>query len=121
MFNSQIEKLMNSSMHSQFVIKRQQKKDAREMQEIKDREKLLKEDVKKKPGDDPFEEYITMRVKRAQLVWTYEEHKKKIAEVKELIIKTREKIADMKGDEEKGSYMYYRAQRMQTPSSLAVF
>jgi hypothetical protein len=77
------------------AIKRQQKKDAREMQEIKDREKLLKEDVKKKPGDDPFEEYITMRVKRAQLVWTYQEHKKKIAEVKELIIKTREKIADM--------------------------
>jgi hypothetical protein len=34
---------------------------------------------------------------------------------------TQEKITDMKGDEEKGSYMYYRAQRMQTPSSLAVF
>ena len=77
------------------AIKRQQKKDAREMQEIKDRETLLKEDVKKKPGDDPYEEYITMRVKRAQLVWTYEEHKKKMAEVKELIIQTRKKIADM--------------------------
>jgi len=77
------------------AIKRQQKKDAREMQEIKDREKLLKEDVKKKPGDDPYEEYITMRVKRAQLVWTYEEHKKKMAEVKDLIIETRKKIGEM--------------------------
>jgi hypothetical protein len=77
------------------AIKRQQKKDAREMTEIKDREALLKEDVKKKPGDDPYEEYITMRVKRAQLVWTYEEHKKKMAEVKELIINTRKRISDM--------------------------
>ncbi len=84
------------------AIKRQRKKDDREMQEIKDREKLLKEDVKKKPGDDPYEEYITMRVKRAQLVWTYQEHKKKIEEVRDLIIKTREKIEEM--DEEHPDY-----------------
>lgn len=84
------------------AIKRQRKKDDREMQEIKDREKLLKEDVKKKPGDDPYEEYITMRVKRAQLVWTYQEHKKKIEEVRDLIIKTREKIKKM--DEEHPDY-----------------
>lgn len=77
------------------AIKRQQKKDAREMTEIKDREALLKEDVKKKAGDDPYEEYITMRVKRAQLVWTYQEHKTKMAEVKELIINTRKKISEM--------------------------
>jgi hypothetical protein len=84
------------------AIKRQRKKDDREMQEIKDREKLLKEDVKKKPGDDPYEEYITMRVKRAQLVWTYQEHKKKMEEVRDLIIKTREKIKEM--DEEHPDY-----------------
>ncbi len=77
------------------AIKRQQKKDAREMQEIKDREKLLKEDVKKKPGDDPFEDYITARVKRAQLVWNYKEHQKKMAEVKDLILKCRDKIEEM--------------------------
>ena len=44
--------------------------------------------VKKKPGDDPYEEYITARVKQAQLIWTYKEHQKKMAEIKELIIKT---------------------------------
>jgi hypothetical protein len=77
------------------AIKRQQKKDAREMQEIKDREKLLKEDVKKKPGDDPFEDYITTRVKRAQLVWNYKEHQKKMVEVKDLILKCRETIEEM--------------------------
>ena len=80
------------------AIKRQQKKDAREMKEIQDREKLLKEDVKKRPGDDPFEDYITTRVKRAQLVWNYKEHQKKMLEVKDLIIKCREKIVVM--DEE---------------------
>jgi hypothetical protein len=84
------------------AITRQRKKDEREVQEIKDREKLLKEDVKVKPGDNPYEEYITLRVKRAQLVWTYKEHLSKIEEVKNLIIKTREHIQKM--DEEHPDY-----------------
>lgn len=74
------------------AIKRQRKKDSREMKEINDREKALREDVKKKPGDDPYGEYITLRVKKAQLVWTYKEHQKKMEEVKQLIIKTRDEV-----------------------------
>ena len=31
---------------------------------------------------------------------------------------TQQKIADMKGGEQKGSYVDYRIQRMQTPSQL---
>jgi len=34
-------------------------------------------------------------VKRAQLVWNYKEHQKKMAEVKDLILKCRDKIEEM--------------------------
>jgi len=44
---------------------------------------------------DPYDEYITQRVKKAQLVFTYLEHQKKMAEVKEIIIKTRNIITEM--------------------------
>jgi len=98
------------------AIKRQRKKDEREMKEIADREKALKDDVKKKPGDDPYEEYITARVKQAQLIWTYKEHQKKMAEIKELIIKTREQVKEF--DEEYPDYAdnyfeKYRAARLE--------
>ncbi|MCH2606494.1 MAG: hypothetical protein MKZ63_07095 [Nitrospinales bacterium] len=79
------------------AIKRQTRKDEREIKEIKERERLLREDVKK-TKKDPYDVYITSRVKKAQLVWTYNEHLKKMAEVKELIIKTRVDIAKL--DEE---------------------
>jgi hypothetical protein len=98
------------------AIKRQRKKDEREMKEIADREKALKDDVKKKPGDDPYEEYITARVKQAQLIWTYKEHQKKMAEIKELIIKTRKQVKEF--DEEHPDYAgnyfeKYRAARIE--------
>jgi hypothetical protein len=79
------------------AIKRQTRKDEREIKEIKERERLLREDVKK-TKEDPYDVYITSRVKKAQLVWTYNEHQKKMAEVKELIINTRVDIAKL--DEE---------------------
>lgn len=94
------------------AIRRQQKKDSRDLKEIKDREKLLKEDVKKKPGDDPFEDYITTRVKRAQLVWNYKEHQKKMTEVKELIINCRKKIVDLDAEHPEFDGNYFEKYRL---------
>jgi len=96
------------------AIKRQTRKDEREVKEIKERERLLREDVKK-IKEDPYDVYITSRVKKAQLVWTYHEHEKKMAEVKELIIKTRKDIVQL--DEEhpdfKNTYLEkYRKARL---------
>lgn len=96
------------------AIKRQTRKDEREVKEIKERERLLREDVSK-TKEDPYEVYITSRVKKAQLVWTYNEHVKKMAEVKDLIIKTRKDIAKL--DEEypdfKNTYLdKYRKARL---------
>jgi hypothetical protein len=78
-------------------IKEKKEIEQRQIQEIKEREeKLLKES--KQETADPYEEYITQRVKKAQLIFTYLEHEKKMKEIKEILIKTRKVIETM--DEE---------------------
>ena len=69
--------------------------------EIKERqEKLLEES--KREEIDTYEDYITQRVKLAQLSFTFLEHQKKMAEVKDIIIKTRKVVKEL--DEEFPSY-----------------
>jgi hypothetical protein len=43
---------------------------------------------------DPYEEYTVLRVKKAQLVWTYDKTLKQLEEMKRNIISTRDKIAE---------------------------
>ena len=81
-------------------IKRQRMEEKKEIEDIKDREKKLMEDVEK--DFDPYERYIELRVKKAQLVWTYLETQKKMDEMKISIVKTREEIAEL--DEDKPSF-----------------
>ncbi len=86
-------------------IKDKKSKEDQDIRDIKEREeKLLAES--KQETVDPYEEYITLRVKKAQLSWTYLEHQKKMAEVKDIIIKTREQIdkADQDHPDFKNSY-----------------
>uniref|UniRef100_A0A6C0LZ67 Uncharacterized protein n=1 Tax=viral metagenome TaxID=1070528 RepID=A0A6C0LZ67_9ZZZZ len=74
-------------------IKNKKGKDKKDMDEIKEREEILLAESRQKPEDvDPYENYITLKVKKAQLSWTYLEHIKKMAEVKEIIIKTRKTL-----------------------------
>lgn len=88
-------------------IKEKKEDEYKTMQEIKQKEEALLEDVKKEK-DDPYDEYITQKVKYAQLAFTYLEHQKKMAEVKDIIIKTRIKIKEM--DEEYPDFIksYYK-------------
>ena len=44
---------------------------------------------------DPYENYITLSVKKAQLSWTFKEHLTKMKEVREFIIKTRAELKDL--------------------------
>lgn len=75
-------------------IKAKREDDQREMREIQQREEnLLKQS--KQEDVDPYENYITLRVKKAQLQFTYLEHQKKMAEVKETLISTRQTISEM--------------------------
>ena len=66
-------------------ILQKKRKEQQEMEEMKNREKKLLEESKRAQNDeeeDPFEEYITQNVKRAQLAWTFHETKKKIEQMR---------------------------------------
>lgn len=95
-------------------IRKNKDNEEKEIREIKEREEKLIEESKKHDVD-PYEEYITLRVKKAQLTWTYLEHIKKIAEIKDIIIKTRVQVTDYdeKFPEYKDSYYekYMKARR----------
>jgi hypothetical protein len=82
-------------------IKDEKNKEQKTVKEIKEREQsLLEESEKAKkddglgvPEEDPYEEYITLCVKKAQLSWTFLEHLKKMNEVRDIILKTRDILA----------------------------
>ncbi len=101
-----IRKEMTKSVSS--AIKSKKKKENKDMEEIKKREEKLLAESRQDPEDvDPYEEYITLRVKKAQLSWTYLEHLKKIEEVKEIIIKTRDRLTDMENQDPEFKEKYY--------------
>lgn len=78
-----------------------QKRDAERqtIKEIEEKEKELLSDVAKKPEEiDPIDTYTELRVKKAQLSWTYLETLKKMNEMKANIIKAREELVKMDAD-----------------------
>jgi hypothetical protein len=72
------------------------KKDIEQQQinEIKEREKKLIEESKNNEVN-PYDEYITLKVKLAQISWTYLEHQKKMTELKDIILKTRVSLTEL--------------------------
>ncbi len=84
-------------------IRKKRDDEVAQIKEIERREQELKDDVAMEPEDvDPLDKYITLKVKSAQLTWTYLEHLKKMAEVREVLIKARKQTRDM--DEESSEY-----------------
>lgn len=75
-------------------IKDKKMDEQRTVDEIKQREEDLLT-ASRNDTVDPYEEYITLRVKKAQLSWTYLEHQKKLEEVKNIIVKTRTQISEL--------------------------
>ena len=88
-------------------IKDKKEDEHRTMQEIKQKEEELLADSKKET-EDPYDEYITQRVKCAQLSFTYLEHQKKMEEIKNIIIKTRDRIKEMDVDYPEFKDSYYQ-------------
>lgn len=91
------EKVMVSDLKEQSSDKK------KEIQEIKEREKMLLQDAK---SDNPLDTYIMNRVKRAQLVWTYLQNTTKLKSIFETIKKTEQEIlgADIEHPEFKDDY-----------------
>lgn len=73
-------------------IKAKKEEEKRNIDDMKEREKQLLDQAKPDHVADPLEQYTVTRVKKAQLIWTYFETKKKMDEMKESIIKVREEI-----------------------------
>jgi len=74
------------------------RKEKQEMKEIADKEKKLLEESKRAINNEPqdvFEEYITENVKRAQLIWTFQETKKKLDQMKETFKSATLKIREL--------------------------
>ena len=75
-------------------IKSHKQEDQKTIEEIRQREEKLL-DESKQDEEDPFETYITLKVKKAQLEWTYLEHLKKVKEIKKIVLQTRETLSAM--------------------------
>ena len=76
-------------------IKQKREKEKAEIDDMKRREKQLLDEAKPDYKPDPYEEYTTLRVKKAQLIWTYNRTREQLEKVKASIIKTRDDIARM--------------------------
>jgi len=96
-------------------IRAKKEEERAEIVDMKQREKRLLEENKEDFKEEPIEVYTRMQVKRANLVWTYISTQKKMAEMKESILKTRKEIAEMdaESDAYKEEYMekYKQARR----------
>uniref|UniRef100_A0A6C0CZ22 Uncharacterized protein n=1 Tax=viral metagenome TaxID=1070528 RepID=A0A6C0CZ22_9ZZZZ len=90
-------------------IKNKKDEEQRIVNEIKEKEERLLEETRsaEEKGEDPYEHYVTLRVKKAQLTWTYLEHIKKMAEVKKILIRTRKEVADMDAENETYKESYF--------------
>ena len=88
-------------------IKQKKKTESQQIKEIEEREKELLEDVKKEE-EDPIDFYTTLRVKKAQITWTYLETQKKMDQMKQSIINTREQIENMDKENDTYSKQYFK-------------
>ena len=69
-------------------IKEKKDHEKQEIRNIQEREQKLKEESKKDEVD-PYEDYICQKTKIATLSFTFLQHQEKMAEIKEIILKTR--------------------------------
>jgi hypothetical protein len=88
-------------------IKDKKNTERREIKEIEDREQQLIAESKQEE-EEPIEFYTTLRVKKAQVTWTYLETQKKLDEMKQTIIKTRDQIAVMEKESDTYEKNYFK-------------
>ena len=81
-------------------------KGKKDIEEIQAREKELLEDTQK-GEENPADYYTTLRVKKAQITWTYIETQKKMDEMKNIIIKSRNEINEMESTDDSFSKNYF--------------
>ena len=103
-----IQKEISKTVRDDIKTKRAFEK--KQVDDIREREKSLKEEVEQE-ANDPYEKYTCLCVKRAQTIWGYFEHKKKMDELIEVFNKTVVEIKEM--DAEDSDYKDKYVQRYQ--------
>jgi hypothetical protein len=88
-------------------VKKKREKEQQEIKEIEDREKVLLEDVKKNE-EDMDDKYTTLKVKKAQLTWTYIETEKKMRQMCGLIAKAQKELEDLEKTDSTLHTVYYQ-------------
>lgn len=88
-------------------VRKKREKEQQDIEEIKQREQELLSDVSKEKEDDD-DHYTTLRVKKAQLMWTYNETKNKLEQMRGLIAKTRREIELLDKKQPELSKIYYQ-------------
>ena len=89
-------------------VKERRKTDEQTIKEVREREEALIAESKMEQEDaDPYDEYITLKVKKAQLTWTYFEHKKKMEEIVPIIAKTKERLLELDASNSEFSEKYF--------------
>lgn len=76
-------------------VKNKRDEERKTVKDIHEREKKLLEETKEDYVQDPLEIYTTLRVKKANLIWTVVQTSKKIQEYKENIQKVTKEIEEM--------------------------
>jgi hypothetical protein len=87
-------------------VKTKREKEQKEIEEIQQREKELLADVKK-VEEPSLDRYTTLHVKKAQLVWTYNETKKKMAQMCTNIARSIREIQELDEKEPELKHQYY--------------
>jgi hypothetical protein len=80
----------------QDLVKEQSLKEKQQIEEIKKKVEYLKEDVAKDPNDkEPLGLYLQLNQKRATGAYLYTQHKEKLEEMKNIVLRSRQQISDM--------------------------
>jgi hypothetical protein len=88
-------------------VKKKREEEQKQIEEIQQKEKELLEDVKK-DKENPDDAYTTLRVKKAQLTWTYVETEKKLKQMSILIAKARKAVEEMDDENPEFKNVYYK-------------
>lgn len=86
-------------------VKAKRLEEKKKVDEIREREQNLRESVEQE-ATDPYEKYTCLRVKKAQIIWGYMEHRKKLNEMLDVFEKTLKEVEEMDEEDEDYSKRY---------------
>ncbi|MHA1972436.1 MAG: DUF5832 domain-containing protein [Candidatus Hodarchaeales archaeon] len=101
-FSAEVEEVDINQQISKIVredVKDKRAQEKKQVQQIRERERNLKEAVEQE-ASDPYEKYTCLRVKKAQVVWSFMEHRKKLTEMLDVFDQTLLEIKEMDDEDE---------------------